>query len=1009
MIRPWILHGVFFSMALMLLGQNIAISKTTAPPLKSPTPLVKTPAERATTESLGGPERYLTFVSTDKPIYKISDSVHLRGVLLDAIHHKPMPEEAYFFANLEVKGPKGEVIFATPLRGHSSLWYTDWQVPAGVPGGEYTARVTYPKQGYAPAERKFDVRDYRTPRLKSQITFMRDGYGPGEKVSATLEVKRAEGGIPAGATVTVDARVDGVELASEKAHVDENGLCSVNFELPKEITKGEGTLSLVVEDGGVVETASKTIPIVLKTVNVQVYPEGGDLVAGLKNRVYIQANQSNGKPADVVGMLMTKTAGAPYSVTEFRTEHEGRGRFEFTPEADKDYFISITSPAEIKTIYPVPKAKVNGAVIHSDKDVYEKEGLISVKASCSDKTFRVSLAKREVAIADYKVDLSEGYRPGELKQIKFTVPQNVDGVLTVTVFDSKDVPLAERLIFREAAKTLNISITPKKKSYVPGENVEVTLKATDGHGKPVSTVLGLTVTDDSVLGMVDKRDQAPRLPVMTFLEPEVKDLADASMYLDPNNPKAPMATDLLLGTQGWRRFAMMDVEEFLKKNGDPALRVVAYKKLSQLRLPEEIGRVEGPRDMNLFQVEPTVLDERHYTSGRAERHQKTSPTLPEGAPIPDESNFGGILVKQFAHSATSSDAIPDLERKNFTDTIFWTPAVKTDSATGEATIKFALNDSITTFKVLADAYSQDGAIAASSGGVESVQPFYAEAKMPLEVTTGDQILLPINLINATETDLSDAAAIVATNSNFTLSKQQSVDNDIVAGERVRWIQPITVGAEVGVQEFSLSARAGKYVDMVSRKLSVKPLGYPVETAFGGIVDPAKPSVHNITIPKLMAAESLRSDTIVYPSPLANMTQALERMILDPYGCFEQTSSTSYPLTMAQQYFLSHSGVSPTLIETSRKKLDAGYQKLVSYWCPDRGYEWFGHNPGHEALTAFGLLHFTDMKKVRAVDQNMIDTTRAWLLKQRDGKGGFNQKRGSHSWTEDKNCSNAYIV
>ncbi len=55
----------------------------------------------------------------------------------------------------------------------------------------------------------------------------------------------------------------------------------------------------------------------------------------------------------------------------------------------------------------------------------------------------------------------------------------------------------------------------------------------------------------------------------------------------------------------------------------------------QLKLPEEIGRVEGPRDMNLFQVEPTVVDERHHTTGRAERHQKTSPTLPEGAPIPD--------------------------------------------------------------------------------------------------------------------------------------------------------------------------------------------------------------------------------------------------------------------------------------------------------------------------------------------------------------------------------------
>ncbi len=57
--------------------------------------------------------------------------------------------------------------------------------------------------------------------------------------------------------------------------------------------------------------------------------------------------------------------------------------------------------------------------------------------------------------------------------------------------------------------------------------------------------------------------------------------------------------------------------------------------LAPLNLPQEIGRIEGPRDMNMFQVEPTVLDERHFTSGRAERHQKTSPTLPDGAPIPD--------------------------------------------------------------------------------------------------------------------------------------------------------------------------------------------------------------------------------------------------------------------------------------------------------------------------------------------------------------------------------------
>src|SRR5262249_6709588 len=60
-------------------------------------------------------------------------------------------------------------------------------------------------------------------------------------------------------------------------------------------------------------------------------------------------------------------------------------------------------------------------------------------------------------------------------------------------------------------------------------------------------------TDSSVLEMIEKREQAPRLPVMVLLENDVRNLSDAHVYLDENNPKAPLATDLLLGTQGWRR------------------------------------------------------------------------------------------------------------------------------------------------------------------------------------------------------------------------------------------------------------------------------------------------------------------------------------------------------------------------------------------------------------------------------------------------------------------------
>lgn len=49
----------------------------------------------------------------------------------------------------------------------------------------------------------------------------------------------------------------------------------------------------------------------------------------------------------------------------------------------------------------------------------------------------------------------------------------------------------------------------------------------------------------------------------------------------------------------------------------------------------EMGRFEGNRDLNLFQVEPSIINERFYTSGKAERTQYVGNVLPAGAPIPD--------------------------------------------------------------------------------------------------------------------------------------------------------------------------------------------------------------------------------------------------------------------------------------------------------------------------------------------------------------------------------------
>ncbi|MHC4885409.1 MAG: hypothetical protein ACYTGH_10020 [Planctomycetota bacterium] len=90
--------------------------------------------------------------------------------------------------------------------------------------------------------------------------------------------------------------------------------------------------------------------------------------------------------------------------------------------------------------------------------------------------------------------------------------------------------------------------------------------------------------------------------------------------------------------------------------------------------------------------------------------------------------------------------------------------------------------------------------------------------------------------------------------------------------------------------------------------------------------------------------------------------------------------------------MSHTGVSPKKVAKAKKLLEAGLKKLTGFECRKKGYEWFGSDPGHEALTAYGLMEFADMAKVMPVDETMIARTRNWLLSRRDGKGGFKQNK-----------------
>ena len=1025
----------------------------------------------APSSSLGGADRYLTYVSTDKPIYRPGEKLYVRGVVLHHANHRPVPSNQNFPALVSVLGPKGDAVANGFAACQDSALGFAWAIPSEMPGGQYTIRIQQSWSGQAPAERKFEIRSYRAPRLKSQIKFIRDGYGPGDEVAASLHVERAEGGIPVGAKVAIQARVDGQTVFEGKSVVNEKGNCVTKFSLPKEIERGEGVLSMAIEDGGILENASKTLPILLQTVDLTLYPEGGDLVVGLKSRVYFEAFAPTGKPADLAGVVVDDR---DKPVAEFRSEHEGRGRFWLTPKADTVYRLKITEPNGIDTEFPLPKAKKSGAVITAPRDTYRARKRVALKVEASSAPFTVTLSKRENILARQTVNETDR----KSKTVRLDLPDSADGVLVATVWGRSGKPLAERLIFRQPARALNVKVSADAPRYTPGGIAKLTVETTDQKGRPVSAIVGLTVSDDSVVEMIEQREQPPKLKAMVFLEHEVRELADSHIYLDARNDASPLALDLLLGTQGWRRFAFFQPQDFAKRQGDAAWRVLASVVAQQggrglggglfandvktrFRLGidgEELAAAEGrgedegeeapaaaapAKEVEDLKRQLVGKDKNEELAQAAERPAR-KPARAKAAKadglelkkvadqeVADEADFrdrrlggfggggfggGGrgfgrfglampansdfLAVRVYAHAARPNRQAND--REDFAETLYWHAGVKTDDR-GMAVAEFALSDSVTSFRVSADAFSSDGVLGGNSITIDSVKPFYMEPKLPLEVTSGDHLQIPLGLVNATSKRLEQGRLKV-----LGLNEPRSVEFALEADARKRILVDMLIGNSVGDQKITLDGSLDGRIDKITRKFVVKPRGFPIEDGRGGLLATNGRGKHEFVIPESLVHGSLTTRVVVYPTPLASMNEALSRLIREPNGCFEQTSSTTYPLVMAQQYFMSHEGVDPALIERSDAILAKGYQRLLGFESSGGGFEWFGRNPGHDALTAYGLLEFTDMAKVRSVDAEMLTRTSEWLLDQRDGKGGFVRKTATlHTWVADPEIANTY--
>src|SRR5262249_32810333 len=132
----------------------------------------------------------------------------------------------------------------------------------------------------------------------------------------------------------------------------------------------EASLSVAFSDGGSSEALVKPIPIVLKKLQVEFFPVGGDLVAGVPNAVYFQVRSTLGKPAELRGRIVDdrgRVAVADVFTATIPDQPElnqGTGPFDkFRPEFGRQYELKIDTPAGIEGRYPLPAVKEDGVAL----------------------------------------------------------------------------------------------------------------------------------------------------------------------------------------------------------------------------------------------------------------------------------------------------------------------------------------------------------------------------------------------------------------------------------------------------------------------------------------------------------------------------------------------------------------------------------------------------------------------------------------------------------------------
>jgi len=323
-------------------------------------------------------------------------------------------------------------------------------------------------------------------------------------------------------------------------------------------------------------------------------------------------------------------------------------------------------------------------------------------------------------------------------------------------------------------------------------------------------------------------------------------------------------------------------------------------------------------------------------------------------------------------------------RRDFPETLIFQPQLVTDES-GHATLSLRVADSLTTWRVLADAIAASGGSASTQCPLVVTQPFAVDATLPTDVTEGDELVVPVIVSNHGEqarevklhVELSGATVL----DGAARTLQVSAKSVAAVTYRLRF-------SAQGMAALKFTGLAGKESDAVERLLPVLANGRAV--AFNTAALVRENETLNVVVPTQAIPDTTRASLVFHRGPLTQMLEGLDAMLREPHGCFEQTSSTSYPNVMIVKYLRANNIKKPEIEKRAQDFMARGYQRLLGFEVGGRSgsFSLYGQAPASAWLTAYGLLQFTDTAEVFDVDEALLTRTRGWLKSRMEPSGAF---------------------